>query len=110
VKQLRAARAEKVFRETASGEGRDSAKAQGVKMGRKPKLTDHQKREAVKRREQRWRKTFEAKAFRSLTPAPRAAYLEILNLFTGHNNGALAMPARQLATRLGSKNPLPASY
>jgi hypothetical protein len=28
-----------------------SAKANGVKMGRKPKLTDHQKREAVKRRD-----------------------------------------------------------
>jgi DNA invertase Pin-like site-specific DNA recombinase len=33
-----------------TGEGRERAKAGGVKMGRKPKLTDHQKREAVKRR------------------------------------------------------------
>ena len=31
--------------------GRDSAKAQGVKMGRKPKLTTHQKREAIRRRD-----------------------------------------------------------
>ena len=27
------------------------AKAQGVRMGRKPMLTDHQKREAIKRRD-----------------------------------------------------------
>jgi DNA invertase Pin-like site-specific DNA recombinase len=32
-----------------TGEGRERAKANGVKMGRKPKLTDHQKREAIKR-------------------------------------------------------------
>jgi DNA invertase Pin-like site-specific DNA recombinase len=34
-----------------TGEGRERAKARGVKMGRKPKLTDHQKREALKRRD-----------------------------------------------------------
>ena len=34
-----------------TGEGRERAKADGVKMGRKPKLTDHQKREAIKRRD-----------------------------------------------------------
>jgi DNA invertase Pin-like site-specific DNA recombinase len=34
-----------------TGEGRARAKARGVKMGRKPKLTDHQQREAIKRRE-----------------------------------------------------------
>src|SRR5271167_1479141 len=33
-----------------TGEGRARAKARGVKMGRKPKLTDHQKAEAIKRR------------------------------------------------------------
>ena len=33
-----------------TGEGRERAKARGVKMGRRPKLTDHQKREAIKRR------------------------------------------------------------
>jgi len=32
-----------------TGEGRERAKANGVKMGRKPKLTDHQKREAIRR-------------------------------------------------------------
>jgi DNA invertase Pin-like site-specific DNA recombinase len=37
---------------TRTGEGRDRAKARGVKLGRKPKLTDHQKREAIKRRNQ----------------------------------------------------------
>jgi DNA invertase Pin-like site-specific DNA recombinase len=31
------------------GEGRERAKAQGMRMGRKPKLTDHQKCEAIKR-------------------------------------------------------------
>ena len=34
-----------------TGEGRNLAKARGVKMGRRPKLTDHQKREALQRRE-----------------------------------------------------------
>jgi DNA invertase Pin-like site-specific DNA recombinase len=34
-----------------TGEGRERAKARGVKMGRKPKLTDHQRREAIRRRE-----------------------------------------------------------
>jgi hypothetical protein len=32
-----------------TGEGRERAKARGVKMGCKSKLTDHQKREAIKR-------------------------------------------------------------
>src|SRR5215208_2776617 len=34
-----------------TGEGRERAKARGVKLGRKPKLTLHQKREAIARRE-----------------------------------------------------------
>ncbi len=34
-----------------TGEGPARAKARGVKMGRKPKLTPHQQAEAVKRRE-----------------------------------------------------------
>ena len=34
-----------------TGEGRERAKARGVKMGRKPKLTPHQQAEAFKRRE-----------------------------------------------------------
>jgi DNA invertase Pin-like site-specific DNA recombinase len=34
-----------------TGEGRKLAKARGVKMGRRPKLTDHQKREALQRRD-----------------------------------------------------------
>ena len=34
-----------------TGEGRERAKAHGVKMGRKPKLTPHQQAEAIKRRE-----------------------------------------------------------
>jgi len=36
---------------TRTGEGRDRAKARGVKLRRKPKLTDHQKREAIRRRD-----------------------------------------------------------
>jgi DNA invertase Pin-like site-specific DNA recombinase len=32
-------------------EERERAKARGVKLGRKPKLTDHQKREAIRRRD-----------------------------------------------------------
>jgi Resolvase, N terminal domain len=34
-----------------TGEGRERAKERGVKMGRKSKLTPHQQREAVKRRD-----------------------------------------------------------
>ncbi len=34
-----------------TGEGRERAKARGVVLGRKPKLTGHQKREAIARRE-----------------------------------------------------------
>ena len=36
---------------TRTGEGRERAKARGVRMGRKPKLTPHQRREALGRRE-----------------------------------------------------------
>lgn len=36
---------------TRTGEGRGCAKARGVRLGRKPKLTPHQKREALDRRE-----------------------------------------------------------
>ena len=36
---------------TRAGEGRERAKARGVKMGRRAKLTPHQQREAVERRE-----------------------------------------------------------
>jgi DNA invertase Pin-like site-specific DNA recombinase len=35
---------------TRTGEGRERAKARGVIMGRKPKLTKHQRDEAIKRR------------------------------------------------------------
>jgi DNA invertase Pin-like site-specific DNA recombinase len=34
-----------------TGEGRERAKARGVKMGRKPKLTAHQRAEAIRRRD-----------------------------------------------------------
>jgi DNA invertase Pin-like site-specific DNA recombinase len=34
-----------------TGEARARAKARGVKMGRKPKLTPHQQAEAIKRRD-----------------------------------------------------------
>jgi DNA invertase Pin-like site-specific DNA recombinase len=36
---------------TRTGEGRARAKARGVKLGRNPKLTPHQKREPIARRE-----------------------------------------------------------
>ena len=35
-----------------TGEGRARAVARGVKMGRKPKLTPHQRKEVLKRRDQ----------------------------------------------------------
>ena len=34
-----------------TGEGRARAKARGVKLDRRPKLTPHQKREAIERRD-----------------------------------------------------------
>lgn len=34
-----------------TGEGRERARARGVQMGRKPKLTVHQRREAIRRRD-----------------------------------------------------------
>ena len=34
-----------------TSEGRERAKAEGVKMGRPPKLTDHQRKEAIRRRD-----------------------------------------------------------
>jgi len=37
---------------TRTGEGRERAKARGVKLGRKPRLTGHQKREAIRCRDQ----------------------------------------------------------
>jgi DNA invertase Pin-like site-specific DNA recombinase len=42
---------EKELIRARTAEGRARAKARGVKLGRKPKLTDHQKREAIKRRD-----------------------------------------------------------
>src|ERR1700738_3812699 len=36
---------------TRTGEGRERARARGVILGRKPKLTGHQRREAIARRE-----------------------------------------------------------
>ena len=38
-----------------TSEGRERAKAQGVKLGRKPKLTEHQRCEAIRRRDCRQR-------------------------------------------------------
>lgn len=38
---------------TRTGEGRQRAKGRGVRMGRAPKLTPHQRREALDRRERR---------------------------------------------------------
>ncbi len=34
-----------------TGEGQERAKARGVRLGRKPTLTNHQQREAIKRRD-----------------------------------------------------------
>jgi DNA invertase Pin-like site-specific DNA recombinase len=34
-----------------TSEGRERAKARGVELDRKPKLTEHQKREAIRRRD-----------------------------------------------------------
>jgi DNA invertase Pin-like site-specific DNA recombinase len=38
-----------------TSEGRERAKARGVKLGRKPKLTEHQRCEAIRRRDCRQR-------------------------------------------------------
>ena len=51
IKELRGAGAEKIFREMArTGDGRARAVKNGVKLGRKPTLTHHQRQEAIKRR------------------------------------------------------------
>jgi DNA invertase Pin-like site-specific DNA recombinase len=42
---------EKELIRARTSEGRERAKARGVKMGRKPKLTPHQQREAIRRRD-----------------------------------------------------------
>jgi DNA invertase Pin-like site-specific DNA recombinase len=42
---------EKELIRARTAEGRERAKARGVKLGRKPKLTEHQKREAIRRRD-----------------------------------------------------------
>ena len=42
---------EKELIRARTSEGRERAKARGVKLGRKPKLTEHQKREAIRRRD-----------------------------------------------------------
>jgi DNA invertase Pin-like site-specific DNA recombinase len=42
---------EKELIRARTSEGRARAKARGVKLGRKPKLTEHQKREALRRRD-----------------------------------------------------------
>jgi len=39
---------------TRTGEGRERAKARGVVLGRRPKLSPHQRREALARREARF--------------------------------------------------------
>jgi DNA invertase Pin-like site-specific DNA recombinase len=36
---------------TRTGEGRERSKARGIKLGCKPKMTEHQKREAIRRRD-----------------------------------------------------------
>jgi DNA invertase Pin-like site-specific DNA recombinase len=43
---------EKELIKARTGEGRERAKARGVKMGRKPKLTPHQQKEALRRRQE----------------------------------------------------------
>jgi DNA invertase Pin-like site-specific DNA recombinase len=48
---LRMASDERELIRARTGEGRERAKTRGVKMGRKPKLTPHQMREAIKRRD-----------------------------------------------------------
>jgi DNA invertase Pin-like site-specific DNA recombinase len=42
---------ERALTRARTSDGRERAKAKGVKMGRKPKLTEHQKREAIRRRD-----------------------------------------------------------
>jgi DNA invertase Pin-like site-specific DNA recombinase len=47
----RAGRVREGFDPHATNEGRDRAKARGVKLCRKSKMTEHQKREPIRRRE-----------------------------------------------------------
>lgn len=41
----------------------------------------------------------ESPAYRSLTPAARAVYVEVAKLYNGRNNGALALSVRDAAER-----------
>jgi DNA invertase Pin-like site-specific DNA recombinase len=50
-RSLRLAEFERDLIRTRTGEGRARAVARGVKMGRKPKMTPHQMKEALRRRE-----------------------------------------------------------
>jgi hypothetical protein len=50
VKQVIIAEFERELIRTRTGEGRERAKARGVVLGRKPKLNEHQREEAIARR------------------------------------------------------------
>jgi DNA invertase Pin-like site-specific DNA recombinase len=49
-----------------TAEGRERAKERGVKMGRKPKLTPHQIKEALRRRELSWQEPRSRKSVSAL--------------------------------------------
>ena len=69
---------------TRTGEGRERAKARGVILGRKPKLTGHQRREALARREAGERKAIHRRRRRGSPPGSTPA--------TGHLPLAPATP------------------
>jgi DNA invertase Pin-like site-specific DNA recombinase len=52
-----------------TSEGCERAKARGVKMGRPPKLTPHQRREALKRRDRRYETLADIARIYNVSPA-----------------------------------------
>jgi len=61
-----------------TSEGRERAKARGVKLGRKPKLTEHQKREAIRRRD------LDGEPLREIARSYNVSHSTISRLTTDH--------------------------
>ena len=79
-----------------TGEGRERAKAKGVKMGRKPKLTDHQKREAIRRRDH-GDETLAEMADPTTCPAGRFQACIMSSIYGSQGPGAIAKVPPELS-------------
>lgn len=75
-----------------TGEGRVRAKAAGVRMGRKPKLSEHQRREALQRKEAGENVTDIARTY-------NVSHSMISRLTSTHNSTAFASRGTDLVSR-----------